>query len=200
MTTIPQLLKQLRNTVQNQQETEPTAYFLEELLVMLGSGAGGDFVVANTLLVATNGDDATGTRGDLSKPFASLAGAVAATHSGDLVLLAPGTYNETVTTTVPANVTVTIVASETLTTGNGAITSASVLWPYGVTGISVAVNGSLLVNGGLFNADNNSGVAIDNAGSVVVSGSVIAEACRHRPFSGRTSRFSPVRSLRRAAW
>lgn len=43
---------------------------------------------------ATNGSDSAGSRGDLSKPFKTLAAAQAAASSGDCILVYPGTYNE----------------------------------------------------------------------------------------------------------
>src|SRR5512138_405692 len=74
------------------------------LVVHDGATAGG-FALAQeqTLLNRTgnlvwvdqvNGNDGTGTRGMMSKPFLTLNGAKAAAQAGDTVVVLPGTYNE----------------------------------------------------------------------------------------------------------
>src|SRR5579884_351517 len=45
-----------------------------------------------SLFVSTNGNDATGLRGDASKPFATPKAAVNAAQAGDTVIIFPGTY------------------------------------------------------------------------------------------------------------
>lgn len=58
------------------------------------SSAGGDLLVGNTLFVdAVNGDDGTGTRGDASKPFLTLAAAIAEAESGDTVNAGTGAFD-----------------------------------------------------------------------------------------------------------
>jgi hypothetical protein len=64
-----------------------------------GKQAAGSYLTSvptgNTLLVdAVNGNDSTGTRGDLSKPFLTLTAAKTAASSGDLESIGPGTFNE----------------------------------------------------------------------------------------------------------
>jgi hypothetical protein len=49
---------------------------------------------ANTLYVAKDGSDATGARGNVAKPFLTLAAAKAAALAGDTIIVRPGTYNE----------------------------------------------------------------------------------------------------------
>lgn len=51
------------------------------------------------------GDDATAARGDASKPFATLAAALAVFTTGDRLVLAPGTYNVPLGLTLPVGVT-----------------------------------------------------------------------------------------------
>lgn len=55
--------------------------------------------------VATNGDDATGERGNILRPFLTLDAAMAAADSGDTILVAPGDYAPA---TVPAAKSFTI--------------------------------------------------------------------------------------------
>ncbi len=50
--------------------------------------------------VAPNGVDATGERGNINRPFLTLAAAIAAAQTGDTILVAPGTYTTTVTPAV----------------------------------------------------------------------------------------------------
>jgi hypothetical protein len=53
-------------------------------------------VLANCVFVAKNGNDATGLRADLEKPFLTIGAAMAAAHDGDAVLAYPGFYDEDV--------------------------------------------------------------------------------------------------------
>lgn len=56
------------------------------------------------------GDDSTGQRESLTKPFKTIEAAIAAAVSGDHIWILPGTYNPTGTLTIPANVTLRGVA------------------------------------------------------------------------------------------
>lgn len=56
------------------------------------SGGGGATNFAKVLFVDPNGNDATGTKGDNSKPFLTIEAAVAAASSGDTVEVMPGSY------------------------------------------------------------------------------------------------------------
>jgi hypothetical protein len=64
-----------------------------------GSGGGGTTTLQlnNTLWVAKNGNDATGTRNLLSKPYLTIAAAIAAASAGDCIFVMPGTYAENIT-------------------------------------------------------------------------------------------------------
>lgn len=53
----------------------------------------------NTVHVSANGNDTTGTRNNLAKPFLTLEAAVAAASSGDTIYVYPGSYTVTTTTT-----------------------------------------------------------------------------------------------------
>jgi hypothetical protein len=55
---------------------------------------------------SVNGNDGTGVRGNLAKPFATIAAALAASSAGDVVYVGPGTYAQGATPlTIPSNVT-----------------------------------------------------------------------------------------------
>jgi len=61
--------------------------------------------VGNLLYVdAVNGSDSTGTRGRFEKPFLTVAAALAASSSGDVVIVRPGTYTITSGLTMPTGV------------------------------------------------------------------------------------------------
>ena len=62
-----------------------------------GGGGGGGLTsvdIQNTLYVAKNGNDSTGVRNDLSKPFLTISGASASSLSGDAIYVFSGTYQE----------------------------------------------------------------------------------------------------------
>lgn len=56
-------------------------------------------ILENTLVVAQNGDDATGERNDWKKPYLTIGGAVADALDGDVIYIMPGTYSITATIT-----------------------------------------------------------------------------------------------------
>ena len=58
------------------------------------AGGGNDTLFENTLYVAKNGSDATGTRNNASFPFLTIGAAIAASLPGDAILVSPGTYDE----------------------------------------------------------------------------------------------------------
>jgi len=64
-----------------------------------GSGGGGGGLssvnIQNTLYVAKNGNDTTGTRNDLAKPYLTIAGATADASLGDCIYVFRGSYTET---------------------------------------------------------------------------------------------------------
>lgn len=70
-----------------------------------------------------NGNDGTGTRGELTKPFLTILAAVTATGivSGDTIQVRPGSYTETGTITIPQGVSLEGVGGYEVTsvTGNG---------------------------------------------------------------------------------
>jgi hypothetical protein len=57
-------------------------------------GGGGGVEWTNTVWVAANGNDSTGARGDLSKPFLTLGAAKTNAISGDTIFVMPGTWDE----------------------------------------------------------------------------------------------------------
>ena len=61
------------------------------------SGALTELPIQNTLYVAKNGDDLTGTRNRLDKPYLTIAGASADAQEGDCVYVFSGSYTEPVT-------------------------------------------------------------------------------------------------------
>lgn len=61
------------------------------------SGALTELSIQNTLYVSKNGDDATGTRNRLDKPYLTIAGASADAQVGDCVYVFGGSYSEPVT-------------------------------------------------------------------------------------------------------
>lgn len=48
----------------------------------------------NTLIVAKNGNDTTGTRNDWELPYLTIAAAISDASNGDTIIVMPGTYNE----------------------------------------------------------------------------------------------------------
>lgn len=63
------------------------------------SSSGGGTNLSKTLFVDPNGNDLTGTKGNLSKPYLTLEAAQAAAVAGDLIYVYPGTYTVTTTDT-----------------------------------------------------------------------------------------------------
>lgn len=122
------------------------------------------------LWVAPNGSDATGARGDISLPFATIGGALAAASSGDTILVAPGTYPAV---TVPAALDVSIVGvgdrSRVLVF---APAGAALLWaPSGVERLSLenitflapdGASPALQVNGSGFNRIDATAVEVQS--------------------------------------
>jgi hypothetical protein len=53
--------------------------------------------LANCCYVSKSGSDTTGTRGSIAKPFLTIAAAMAASQSGDVIMLGPGRWVENVT-------------------------------------------------------------------------------------------------------
>lgn len=54
-----------------------------------------EIILNNSLFVAKNGSDATGTRARLDLPFLTITAAVAAALAGDTIIIYPGDYDET---------------------------------------------------------------------------------------------------------
>lgn len=52
--------------------------------------------LANVCYVSKDGDDATGQRNDIGKPFLTIAAAMAASQSGDVIMLGPGRWTENI--------------------------------------------------------------------------------------------------------
>lgn len=74
---------------------------LDKILQEMNEGAGGssgthltEIGLANTLWVSKDGNDSTGLRERLDKPFLTCTAAKAAAQSGDTIKVGPGTYNE----------------------------------------------------------------------------------------------------------
>jgi hypothetical protein len=82
--------------------SEPLTWIVGGVPVPPGAGA----QPASLIWVATNGDDATGERGNLDRPFASVQAAVDAAQQGDSVLISPGDYFENVT--IPPTLSMTL--------------------------------------------------------------------------------------------
>lgn len=59
------------------------------------AGVGGSILLDNCAFVATNGDDGTGTLGDLSKPFLTIQAAIAVCSYDQTVVVFPGIYDTT---------------------------------------------------------------------------------------------------------
>lgn len=92
----------------------------------IGAGISG-VAVSKTLYVDTAGNNSTGLRGRLDKPFLTIAAAVAAGSAGDVIEVGPGTFAGTASIVLPANVSlngsgaeVTIITS-TVDLGTGPI-------------------------------------------------------------------------------
>lgn len=72
-----------------------------------GSGGGGGGIssvdIQNTLYVAKNGNDSTGTRNDLTKPYLTIAGATADATAQDCIYVYRGSYTETSVDTFGTN-------------------------------------------------------------------------------------------------
>jgi hypothetical protein len=58
------------------------------------ASSGGSVPLTNSVWVAKNGSDSTGTRGDPAKAYLTLRGAWTNAVSGDTIFVMPGTYNE----------------------------------------------------------------------------------------------------------
>lgn len=66
---------------------------LKHWIMALVAAGGGGLDLSAILYVDQNGDDATGTRGDLTKPYESVSGALQDATNGDLILVGPGTFD-----------------------------------------------------------------------------------------------------------
>ena len=62
----------------------------------IGGGGGAQYGGNNTLYVSKQGNNATGTKGDRSKPYLTIQAAINAAVGGDVVLVMEGTYVENV--------------------------------------------------------------------------------------------------------
>jgi len=92
---------------------------LQALVLSLVTGAG----QSTTIYVdAVNGDDATGVRGSILNPFATVQAGLAAAIAGDTILISPGTYAENVV--IPATDRLTIEGAGVNTIINGGATFA----------------------------------------------------------------------------
>lgn len=78
----------------------------------IGAGGGGALIgPSNALFVDVGGNDGTGTRGDASKPFATIQAAVAAAFDGDQVRIGPGLWDVSFVQIAPAVPRLSIVGS-----------------------------------------------------------------------------------------
>jgi len=69
----------------------------EQIEVIASGGGGGitSLTIENTVYVSKNGNDGTGVRNDMSKPFLTIAGANTVAQAGDCVYVFSGSYSET---------------------------------------------------------------------------------------------------------
>lgn len=65
--------------------------FLREIALAVDTGS--SLEIKSVTLVSKNGNDSTGERGNLAKPFLTLQAAFQSVEDGDLLLLAPGVYD-----------------------------------------------------------------------------------------------------------
>lgn len=63
---------------------------------------GGSVTLNNSVYVAKNGNDGTGVRNDLGHPFLTINAAIAASNPYDVIVVYPGTYQETATINLSA--------------------------------------------------------------------------------------------------
>ena len=105
---------------------------------------------ANTVFVSKGGNNGTGMRGERTKPFLTIAAALAVAQDGDLVMIGPGTFTEA-GLTIPDVANLYIVGSgmgvTTITLSSGRISRTS----------SSALNQLLFAN---FSYDENNGTDI----------------------------------------
>jgi hypothetical protein len=124
--------------------------------VPAGGGGTGKIIHVDSV----NGNDGTGTRGELDKPFLTILAASTATGivSGDSIQVRPGTYVETGTVTLPSGVSLEGIGGYEVTriTGNGTDTVIQMAIGAGVSDFTIDIPNS--ANNGIeFNAA--SGVA-----------------------------------------
>lgn len=107
--------------------------------VVTDEGLGAIVGPSNAVYVDPAGNDTTGTRGNFALPFLTIEAAFAATHDGDEVLIAPGSYQPTIPLTPPGGVTHLIVRGS----GNSVDTAAPLA--------GTTIDGSLLGGTAVFN-------------------------------------------------
>jgi hypothetical protein len=96
--------------------------------------------VANTLFVSKSGSDATGIRGRLDKPFLTIRGALNAASSGDLIMVYPGTYEETSPISLAKGVNYSFIGNGTVQL-NTSVTSGAVFTDSSTVATSVILGG-----------------------------------------------------------
>jgi hypothetical protein len=123
-----------------------------------GSGGGGggltELVIENTLYVSKNGDDGTGLRNRLDKPFLTITAASAVAVAGDLVVIEPGVYDEGTNDIIKSDVHYDFKAGADITCTFECISDFGVaknIYVYGegifrITGLNFAVGTVSLVN------------------------------------------------------
>jgi len=129
------------------------------------TGANGisSLITNNTVYVSKNGNDATGARNDLAKTFLTIEAAVSAAISGDLIVVYPGSYTLTTTSTngiakdgvsyyFYPGVTVTKTNSGDMFNTNGFTTGFNV---YGQADFVRTTTTGYILNGGISNTPFN---------------------------------------------
>ena len=115
---------------------------LSAYTVNLSSVIGGGTNYANILIVDPNGNDSTGAKGDITKPYLTIEAAVAAATSGCTVIINPGFY------TVNTNIAKDGIAYYFYDGTNTTKTTANPLFDYSL----IATTSDITINGGgIFN-------------------------------------------------
>lgn len=109
----------------------------------------------NTLYVSTTGNDLTGTRHDITKPFLTITAASAAATAGDTIIILPGNYNEGFNNWVVSDVNYYFMPGAMVQTSTHCIRDNGVYTNIRIFGY------------GDFNAVSGSGIFLSNAATTI---------------------------------
>lgn len=109
----------------------------------------------NTLYVSTTGNDLTGTRHDITKPFLTIAEAASAALVGDTIMVLPGTYNEGLTQWLVSDVNYFFYPGSVVETPSNCVRD-------GGAAMNIRIFGY-----GSFTSNSGSGISLTNASTTI---------------------------------